>query len=137
MPVLDASVALSWLFERESIAERKRSASVLDLLEETPATVPALWQAEILNGLLVGERRKLLTPSQAAEYLARLGQLPIVVDTVSPIARRDSVMELGRRYGLSAYDATYLELAIRAGGPLATFDRYLAKAATAAAIDVR
>jgi predicted nucleic acid-binding protein len=137
MPVLDASVALSWLFERESMAERKRSVSVLDLLEETPATVPALWQAEILNGLLVGERRKLLTPSQAAEYLARLGQLPIVVDTVSPIARRDSVMELGRRYGLSAYDATYLELAIRVGGPLATFDRYLAKAATAAAIDVR
>ena len=87
MPVLDASVALSWLFERESMAERKRSVSVLDLLEETPATVPALWQAEILNGLLVGERRKLLTPSQAAEYIARLGQLPIVVDTVSPIAR--------------------------------------------------
>lgn len=136
MPVLDASVALSWMFERESQSERKRSSTVLDALESAPAIVPALWQAEVLNGLLVGERRDVVTPAQSLEYLARLGQLPIAVDAVTPISRRDSVIELARRYGLSAYDASYLELAIRTGGPLATFDRNLAKAAKAAGLGV-
>lgn len=136
MQALDASVALSWIFERESPSERKRSSAALAALESAPAVVPALWQAEVLNGLLVGERRNFVTLAQSAEYLARLGQLPIVIDAVSPISRRDPVAELGRRYGLSAYDASYLELAIRTGGPLATFDRNLAKAAKAAGIDV-
>jgi predicted nucleic acid-binding protein len=136
MPVLDASVALSWLFERESQSERKRSSTVLDALESAPAVVPALWQAEVLNGLLVGERRGVVAPAQSLEYLARLGQLPIGVDAVTPISRRDSVIELARRYRLSAYDATYLELALRTGVPLATFDRNLAKAAKAGGIDV-
>ena len=136
MSVLDASVALSWLFERESPSERRRAAAVLDALEDGPALVPALWQAEVLNALLVGERRALVTPAQSTEYLARLGRLPIVVDPVSPISRRDSVFEVGRRYGLSASDASYLELAIRAGGPLASFDRDLVKAAKAAGVEI-
>ena len=103
---------------------------------ECAAIVPALWQAEVLNGLLVGERRNVGTPAQSLEYLARLGQLPIAVDAVTPISRRDSVIELARRYGVSAYDASYRELAIRAGGPLATFNRNLAKAAETAGIEV-
>ena len=78
----------------------------------------------------------MVTPAQSLEYLARLGQLPIAVDAVTPISRRDSVIELARRYGVSAYDASYLELAIRTGGPLATFDRNLAKAAETAGIEV-
>ena len=124
------------MFERESQSERKRSSTVLDALESSPAIVPALWQAEVLNGLLVGECCNVVTPAQSLEYLARLGQLPIAVDAVTPISRRDSVIELARRYGVSAYDASYRELAIRAGGPLATFNRNLAKAAETAGIEV-
>ena len=136
MLVLDASMALSWLFERESAAERKRSSSALDSLEKEPATVPALWQTEVLNGLLVGERRKLVMPARSAEYLGRLGYLPIAIDTASPIARRDAVMGIGRQHGLTAYDATYLELAMRLGAPLASFDQHLAKAARVAGIEI-
>lgn len=136
MLVLDASVALSWLFERETAPERKRAAEALELLEEGPAIVPALWQAEVLDGLPVGERRKLVMPARSAEYLVRLDQLPIEIDTASPTARRDAVMELGRSYALSAYDATYVELAMRVGGPIASFDRHLAKAAGAVGIEV-
>ncbi|HJU23943.1 MAG TPA: type II toxin-antitoxin system VapC family toxin [Casimicrobiaceae bacterium] len=137
MPVLDASMALSWLFERETASERRRSVAVLDSLEDLKPVVPALWQAEILNGLLVGERRGLIAVAQSMEYLARLGELPVETDDVSPVTRRELVLELGRRHRLSAYDASYLELAMRVGGPLATFDRDLAKAATAAGIEVR
>jgi len=136
MLVLDASVALSWLFERQTAAERKRSVGALELLEKKPAIVPALWQTEVLNSLLVGERRKLVMPAQSAEYLGRLGLLPISIDTASPTARRDAVMGLGRQHGLTAYDATYLELAMRLGGPLASFDQHLAKAAGDVGIEV-
>ena len=136
MLVLDASVALSWLFEREAGAERRRSVSALDRLEKDTAVVPALWHTEVLNALLTGERRKLVKPAQSTEYLARLGMLPISVDSASPTARRDAVMGLGRRHDLTAYGATYLDLAMRVGGPLASFDRQLAKAAGAVGIEV-
>ena len=136
MLVVDASVTLSWLFERETGAERRRSVSALDWLETDTAVVPALWQTEVLNALLVGERRKLIKPAQSAEYLARLDLLPIAVDSASPSARRDAVLGLGRQHELTAYDATYLDLAIRSGGPLATFDRQLVKAAGAVGVEV-
>ena len=136
MLVLDASVALSWLFERETGAERRRSVSALERLEKDSAVVPALWQTEVLNALLVGERRKLVMPAQSTEYLARLGLLPISIDSASPTARRDAVVGLGRQHDLTAYDATYLDLAMRAGGPLASFDRPLVKAAEAVGIEV-
>jgi predicted nucleic acid-binding protein len=62
--------------------------------------------------------------------------MPIAVDAVTPIARRDSVIELARRYGFSACDASYLKPAIREGRTARTFDRDLAKAAKAAGVDV-
>ncbi|MEO5763948.1 MAG: type II toxin-antitoxin system VapC family toxin [Casimicrobiaceae bacterium] len=136
MLVLDASMALSWLFERETVAERKRAVGALDRLEKDTAVVPALWHTEVLNALLVGERRKLVMPAQSTEYLARLGMLPISVDSAAPMVRRDAVVGLGRQHDLTAYDATYLDLAMRTGGPLASFDRQLAKAAVAVGIEV-
>jgi predicted nucleic acid-binding protein len=45
-------------------------------------------------------------------------------------------MHLGRLYGLTAYDATYLELAMRRAATLATFDRKLAAAARTAGVRV-
>jgi hypothetical protein len=62
--------------------------------------------------------------------------MPIAVDAVTPIARRDSVIELARRYGFGACDASYLKPAIRTGGPLAHSIAILAKAAKAAGVDV-
>ncbi len=40
-----------------------------------------------------------------------------------------ATLELGRDYNLAAYDAAYLELAIRRGLPIATSDRRLTEAA--------
>ncbi len=134
--ILDASVTLSWLFERGTATERRRSVRALDLLEKQRAIVPALWHAEVLNALLVGERRKLITQAQSAEYLGRLGLLPISIDTASPATRRDAVLALGRHHSLTAYDATYLELAMRVRAPLASFDQHLTKAAQTVGIEV-
>jgi len=45
-------------------------------------------------------------------------------------------LNLARRYKLSAYDAAYLELALRSGLPLSTLDADLAKAATSAGVPI-
>ena len=72
MLVIDASVTLSWLLEREKPEERKRSAAVLERLAAEPAVAPALWVTEVLNGLLVAERAKKALPAQVVDYLTRL-----------------------------------------------------------------
>jgi predicted nucleic acid-binding protein len=62
--------------------------------------------------------------------------LPISIDSASPTARRDAIVGLGRQHGLTAYDATYLELAMRIGSPLASFDRSLSKVAQTVGIEL-
>jgi hypothetical protein len=69
--VLDASMALAWLFERDRAAEADRAARALSLVTKAKTTVPALWHIEIANGLLVGERRHVVTQSGAALSLQR------------------------------------------------------------------
>jgi predicted nucleic acid-binding protein len=126
--VLDASMALAWIFERPTPAEAERADRVLGEAERVEMCVPVLWRTEVANALLVGERRKVVTEAEVIGYLARLDNLPITADNAQPIARRDQGMALARQYGLSAYDAAYLELALRKGATLATFDRKLADA---------
>jgi predicted nucleic acid-binding protein len=88
-----------------------------------------LWPPEVSHGLIVAERRDRLDAASASRFLELLRSLPIVVD---PVARRrafTSVRELARVRGLSAYDASYVELAVRLGVPLATLDKGLRRAA--------
>ena len=126
--VIDASMALSWLFGRQKPAEQCIADAALDNLSRAKAFVPLLWHTEIANALLVAERRKLVTEAVVIDYLERLAALPVEEDNLPPLLRRDQVMSLARRYDLTAYDATYLELALRKGAALATFDGKLADA---------
>lgn len=126
--VLDASVALAWLFEREKPLEAECATHALQAIADVETSVPALWHTEVINALLVGERRAVVGEAQVIDYLGRLSRLPIVTDAVAPASRRELVMAIAREYGLTAYDATYLELALRTGSSLATFDAKLATA---------
>jgi len=126
--VLDASMALAWIFERGKPAEAACADRVLDAAISAQLTVPSLWHTEVANALLVGERRKVITEAQVIDYLTRLDHLPIRMDDASPAVRRDQVLGLAREHGLTAYDATYLELSLRLGAVLATFDVKLAEA---------
>jgi predicted nucleic acid-binding protein len=126
--VVDASMALAWLFERQKADEIECADRALQTLVDADASVPSLWHTEIANALLVGERRKVVTESQVFEYLAKLSALPIATDSETPLSRRDVVMALAREHKLTAYDATYLDLALRTNAVLATFDIQLADA---------
>jgi predicted nucleic acid-binding protein len=126
--VVDASMALSWLFERTDPKEAKCADDMLLALAEGEAAVPSLWHTEIANALLVGERRRVITEAQVIDYLNRLSKLPMTTDDTAPENRRDLVMALAREHGLTAYDATYLDLALRTNTVLASFDKQLVEA---------
>jgi predicted nucleic acid-binding protein len=90
--------------------------------------VPTIWYGEVSNALLRGERKGLVTLSQTTAFLAELDLADIESETDSPRLRQSVVMALARSHGLTAYEAMYLELALRRGAPLATFDQQLADA---------
>lgn len=123
--VLDASMALAWLFERDKSDEAKCADQALLAVADMETVVPHLWYTEVANALLVAERRHVVNEAQVIDYLSRLSHLPIITDDVTPENRRDNVMALAREHGLTAYDATYLELALRTNAMLATFDNKL------------
>ena len=125
--VLDASMALAWIFERDKPEEKRTAEQVLTLIREATVLVPSLWHTEIANVLLLAERRKVATEAQVIDYLNKLLALPITTEE-NVTEHREQVMALAREYQLTAYDATYLALALREDSILATFDRKLADA---------
>ena len=131
--VVDASVALAWCFPDET---SKEADGILATLKGNAILVPAVWSLEIANALLVGERRKRLKQPEILRFVALLESLPISEDHQTVTDRVNNVLPLARAHGLSAYDAAYLELAIRHNSPLATLDTSLQKAAKRAGIKV-
>jgi len=127
--VVDASFALAWLFARQDESEAAHAERGLAMLARTDALVPALWHLEIANALVVGERRGLVAQAKTAEFLANLDGLPIATDSADPANRREAVLAMARQHELTAYDAAYLELALRQHAVLASFDHALVAAA--------
>jgi predicted nucleic acid-binding protein len=134
--VLDASMALAWLIARADRTDAALADRAFDRVSAYGAEVPARWYAELANALLAFERSKKLTEQDAASYLADISLLAITQDEVPCASRQSRVLDLGRIHNLSAYQATYLELAMRRATVLATFDRKLADAARAAGVRV-
>ncbi len=130
--VIDASVALTWIYRDEASAN---TDALFDRVVLEGALVPALFHLEVANALLQGERRGRITPSYTGERLAVLGRLRLDVDPGSESAWSNTIT-LGRIERLTAYDAAYLELALRRGAELATLDAKLADAAKSRGVTV-
>ncbi|MGZ3356966.1 MAG: type II toxin-antitoxin system VapC family toxin [Isosphaeraceae bacterium] len=126
--VLDGSVTMVWGFEDEA---DDYAEAILERMPDLQAHVPSLWPLEVANALLVGERRRRITPAETARFLAILGAFPITVDDQTVAHAWSDTMHLARAHNLSSYDAAYLELAIRLGLPLAALDGKLKTAAGA------
>ena len=134
--VLDASVALLWLAPETNPAGTDYAATALMALKQSQAIVPSLFALEIANVVAKLESKGAVTEADAQRYISVLGSLNISVDPATATHALGDTLNLARRYGLSAYDAAYLELALRAGLPLATLDAGLAKAATTAGLSI-
>ncbi|MDY0351151.1 MAG: type II toxin-antitoxin system VapC family toxin [Desulfobulbaceae bacterium] len=124
--VVDNSVVMAWCFEDEG---NSYAEAVLESLESCEAFVPAIWPLEVGNVLLAAERKKRLSRAAIARFLVLLGGLPITVEQETPERMLKEIVALAREQGLSTYDASYLDLAMRLDLPLATLDVSLAKAA--------
>jgi len=132
--VVDASVVFGWLLGEAGVS--RRAERVIVALETTKMLVPAIWQSEIANVLLVKERQKRIDQSFVRKCLRSLEALAIEVDVVAATSALDRVLPLARKHQLSAYDGAYLELAIREDAPLASFDESLCAAAEREGVDL-
>lgn len=124
--IADISVVLAWLFEEKQTA---RALDVLRRIENDGLLVPPLWWCELENGILMGERRGRKTAAESTAFLQLVLALPIQTDDAPRHRVSDDILDIGRRHGVTACDATYLELAIRASLPLATFDAAMRRCA--------
>ena len=131
--VVDASVTLSWCFPDE---QTPLSLQVLDRLNAgEPALVPAFWAVEVLNSLLIGEKRGRITADQTQVFLATLQALRPTLDWASLDQLFGPVQKLCRDHRLTPYDALYVELALRSACPLASLDDAQRDAAQALGIE--
>lgn len=120
--VLDAWLALEWF----SASASQNALAKRALFDDRVAIVPHLWRFEVMNVVATWRRRGDITPATAARVLGDLLGLPFAtVDEGSP----ESIVNLADTYRLSAYDATYLHVAMMTGEPLASLDTSLTKAA--------
>ena len=124
--VIDNSVVMSWCFKDES---SRYADTILDSLVESTAVVPSIWPLEVVNVLLVAERRNRLSEADSVRFITLLSQLPIYVEQAQPESVMIEISALAREHKLSSYDASYLNLAMSKGLPIATLDKGLRSAA--------
>jgi predicted nucleic acid-binding protein len=127
--VLDNSVVSGWFLENQATAYTEARAQ---RLRADRAHVPALWAFEFTKVLRTACVRQRPDGQRAQAIVAQIGALPIAVDR-HPVARSE-LLVLALRFGLSTYDAAYLELALRLQCPVATLDDAMRLAALAAGV---
>lgn len=126
--VVDSSIALAWCFEDE------HTQSVMDLLDrvtETGAWAPSLWPLEVLNGLLMAERRNRVDRRRRRRLAGFLHRLPVTLDMETADQVWTLSVRLAEHHELTLHDAVYIELAQRRTLPLATLNADLIKAGKA------
>jgi predicted nucleic acid-binding protein len=127
--VADASVCLPWCFADE--ATPYTESLLLRLAQGEAAAVAAHWPLEVLNATLQAVRRGRVSLESARIFMESLASMHILIDDSRELSRLNAIRQLAERHRLTAYDAAYLELALRLSLPLATLDKELKTAAVA------
>jgi predicted nucleic acid-binding protein len=127
---------MCWILLDGKTAERAYALEVLNLMKqsETSAVVPVTWGLEVANVIGKAEMKGLVREAQSEAFLEMLDGIDIRADAATFSRALSDTLQIARRYRLSSYDASYLELAMRAGLPLATLDRDLRTAASKAGV---
>ena len=132
--VLDNSITMRWYFGDGSLQELTYATRVLDAMKTNEAVVPSIWGLEVANVLVRSEDKGLATEARSEAFVGMLQRMNISVDSATFAQALAGTMQIARRYKLSAYDAAYLEIALREGLSLATLDEALLKAAERAGV---
>lgn len=131
--VVDSSVALSWCFEDERTPATR---ALLERVGEAGAVVPQHWPAEVLNGLMMAERRQRIDADRRRQLAGFLHDLPLASDPETTVQLWGATQSLAERFRLTVYDAIDLELAQRKRLALASLDQDLCSAATTVGVAV-
>jgi predicted nucleic acid-binding protein len=133
--VLDASIALAWFLDRPTPQYADHIKQLL--VRGNRAVVPALWKLEIANGFISAERRGTLAASDTNEALQSLDiVIAHAIDNSPDSVSMRGILRAAREFQLTAYDAVYLDIALRQELPLATLDRQLLSAASKAGVEI-
>jgi predicted nucleic acid-binding protein len=125
--VIDASLALSWMFEDE---QTPLCMSILQQVSKAGAVVPGLWRLEVANSLQTAVKRKRIEIDYRDSMIQKLLLLPIEIDSETNDYAWTTTLKLAETHKITVYDASYLELTLRRSLPLATRDDQLAAAAS-------
>ena len=129
--VLDSSVTVAWFFRDE---QTEAVREVLGTVTQSGAVVPSLWRLEVANALQSAIRRGRIDTHYRDASIADLAVMDIVIDAEGGRHVWSTTLTLADRFGLTLYDAVYLELAQRLALPLASLDRQLREAGSALGI---
>ncbi|MHB8743157.1 MAG: type II toxin-antitoxin system VapC family toxin [Sulfuricaulis sp.] len=127
--VLDNSVTMRWFFGGGQPHELAYAEVVLEAMKQASALVPVTWRLEVTNVIARAEVKNLVTEARSQTFLEMLNGVDIICDAETFSQALSDTLHLARRYRLSSYDASYLELALRMSLPLATLDEELLNAA--------
>jgi predicted nucleic acid-binding protein len=129
--VLDASAAVAWASPDEA-----PSAELAAAVASGTGVAPALWPFEVQNVLTVLRRRGRLKGEDWEAAAGALRAIRIEIESADRRRVEEDVLKIADQYGLTVYDAAYLELALRRRIPLATLDDALRRTATSAGVEV-
>jgi predicted nucleic acid-binding protein len=133
--VLDASVALRWFLD-DPVGEYADNVRRL-VLGGYRAVVPVIWTLEMVNSLVVAERKRKIDAAAVDDRITNIEELlDSYIDTQSEGISARNALAVARTTGLTSYDGSYLDLAQSEKLPLATLDAQLRKAAERAGVDL-
>ena len=136
--VLDASVTMRWLTKDGSLADLSYANFILDkfLDPDLQVYVPSHWPFEVTNVMLRAIRLGQVDDATSETFLETINLAPLIIDLETAGYAFTRTLNLARHYHLTAYDAAYLELALRLDCPLATLGKDLSHAAEKAGLKV-
>ena len=133
MLIVDTSAAIPFVLADEAA---DRLPVVADAMKDGACLAPTLWTWEMANTLWKACRSGRLDERQLDTALAIIEGFDISTDPIAADKALGPTLTLAIRHHLTAYDAAYLELALRVGAELATHDGELRKAAIAEGVKV-
>ena len=121
--ILDCSVYMSWCLNEKTV---KTSSKILKSIIKNEIIVPGLWAYEVINILTISVRRNKLTVAETYSLINDIQLLPIEFDKPTT-ENLSNIFNIANEHNLSAYDAAYIELALRTNTQIASFDKEVIK----------
>ena len=132
--VLDVSACMPWCCEDEATTASEELLQRADRREALH--VPSLWSWEMMNAVAVSVRRQRITAERARQFFEQLAAFDFRIAPAPVLSDFVAFSLLASRHQLTAYDASYLDLARQLAFPLSTLDDDLRKAALAEGLEI-